>query len=412
MNIELNNISQILTLAGARAKDGRRLLPDDLDIIQHGKIVFNQNEILFVGKASDQHHHKIDKVVDLIGHCVAPAYVDAHTHLVFGGDRSFEYVQKLNGESYQAIAAAGGGIVKTFHMTNNTTDDELFKSACARIDKIAALGIQTLEIKSGYSGTIDGEILLSKIIHRLKQKYHRKVSIFNTFMAAHAVPKEFGNSKNYMQQVVLPALEKLLPLKIIDAVDIFHEQNYFDDQDLAVLFSLAQKHHIATKLHADEFNDNAGAMLATKHNSLSADHLLCVSEQSIECLAKSKVVANLLPGTAFFLGKNQAPARKLLDAGVKVAIASDYNPGSCHFYNLPLIAAMAAPQYKMNIAELWASITLNAANALGCYDRGYIAAGAQPMINIFKCDRIEQISYAWGENLLVTNFSERFQSKA
>lgn len=411
MNIELKNISQLLTLRRAQAKDGRHLSPDDLDILENAKLVFNQNEILFVGHTYEQHNIKIDHSLDLTNHCVAPAYVDAHTHLVFGGDRSFEYVQKLNGESYQTIAAAGGGIVKTFQMTNSTSESELFASAVTRIEKIAALGVQTLEIKSGYSGTIEGEILLSKIIHRLKQHFHPRVRIFNTFMAAHAVPNNFKHSQQFMHQVVLPCLEKLLSLNIIDAVDIFHEQNYFDDQDLNTLFDLAKKHNIPTKLHADEFNDNRGATLAAQHASLSADHLLCISDESIINLAQSKVVANLLPGTAFFLGKSQAPGRKLLDAGAKVAISSDYNPGSCHFYNLPLIAALAAPQYKMNIAELWASITLNAAHALGCFDRGFIDVGTIPMFNIFKCEKIEQISYAWGDNLIETNFLANFRSK-
>ena len=412
MITELNNISQVLTLRKAQAKDGRRLLPDDLDIINNGKIVFKQDKILFVGSAHDVHSFKIDRSIDLTGHCVAPAYVDAHTHLVFGGDRSSEYVQKLNGETYQNIAASGGGIVKTFEMTNATSEEELFLLACTRIDKIQALGIKTLEIKSGYSGTLEGEMLLSKIIQRLKQKYHPTLRIYNTFMAAHAVPKHFNSSKIFIQQVVLPSLMQLSQLKIIDAVDIFHEQNYFDQHDLELLFALAQKYNIPTKLHADEFNDNSGAALAVQHRCLSADHLLCISDNSIKLMAQSNVVANLLPGTAFFLGKAQAPARKMLDAGVKVAIASDYNPGSCHFYNLPLIAAMAAPQYRMNIAELWASITLNAANALGCYDRGFISDGVLPLINIFKCEKIEQISYAWGENLLATSSLEHFQLKA
>jgi imidazolonepropionase len=411
MNIELKNISQLLTLRRAQAKDGRHLTPDDLDIIKNAKLVLSDREILFLGHTHEQHNLKIDQTFDLTNHCVAPAYVDAHTHLVFGGDRSLEYVQKLNGESYQDIAAAGGGIVKTFQMTNSASEVDLFNEAVTRIEKIAALGVQTLEIKSGYSGTIDGEILLSKIIHRLKLHFHPRVRILNTFMAAHAVPKNFKNSNHYMQDVVLPCLKKLIPMQIIDAVDIFHEENYFNDQDLNVLFEQAKHHNIPTKLHADEFNDNRGATIAAQHYSLSADHLLCISDESIMNLAKSKVVANLLPGTAFFLGKAQAPARKLLDAGAKVAISSDYNPGSCHFYNLPLIAALSAPQYKMNIAELWASITLNAAHALGCFDRGFIDVGVLPMINIFKCQRIEQISYAWGDNLIETSFLASFQSK-
>lgn len=190
-------------------------------------------------------------------------------------------------------------------------------------------------------------------------------------------------------------------MKIIDAVDIFHEKNYFTSEDVDLLFTKAKSLGIARKIHADELNDNDGASLAVKHDALSADHLLKVSAKGIEDLAQGKTVATLLPGTAFFLGKPLAPARSLLDGGAKVAIGSDYNPGSCHCDNLLLVASMSAAQLKLNQAELWAGITLNAASALGLKDQGVIASGLKPRFSLFKTESLSHITYNWGRNFAV-----------
>jgi imidazolonepropionase len=188
---------------------------------------------------------------------------------------------------------------------------------------------------------------------------------------------------------------------VIDAVDIFHEKNYFTAEDTDLLFSKASELGIAKKIHADELNDNGGAELAVKHSALSADHLLKISSKGIEALANSKTVATLLPGTAFFLGKPLAPARALLDGGAKVAIASDYNPGSCHCDNVLLVASMAAAQMKFNQAELWAGITLNASASLGLNNQGAIIPGMDARFSLFKTESLSHITYNWGRNFAV-----------
>ena len=214
-------------------------------------------------------------------------------------------------------------------------------------------------------------------------------------MAAHAVPKDYASSNQYLKNVVLPALLELSNDNIIDAVDIFHEIGYFDTHDVIELFEYAHDLGLRLKIHADEFQDNSGASLAAQYNALSADHLLCTGEAGITALANSSTVATLLPGTGYFLGKPQAKARALLDAGAKVAIASDFNPGSCHFDNLLQVASLAAPNYKMNICELWAAITINASSALGL-------DASQPRFSVFKTDSISEITYSWGRNFAVT----------
>lgn len=398
----LIHLNEVITLKSAHKKDGRYLLPEDLSIIKDGAIVFDENKILWVGETAKFPEQYQNIAKNMSGHVLTPEIVDSHTHLVFGGDRAQEYADRLNGVSYEEIANRGGGILYTMKLTNEASAEKLFQEACARIERLHSYGVGTIEIKSGYGLNFDKELEVSLVIDRLKKKFSPAVQIFNTYLAAHDVPRNFSSSTQYLQEVVIPLLEKLAPLKVIDAVDIFHEKNYFSAADVDLLFETASSLGIARKIHADELNDNDGASLAVKHKALSADHLLKVSDEGIAALASSKTVATLLPGTAFFLGKPLAPARKLLDRGAKVAIASDYNPGSCHCDNLLLIASMSAAQLKLNQAELWCGITMNAAVALGLANQGALIAGMKPRFSIFKTESLSHITYNWGRNFSVS----------
>jgi imidazolonepropionase len=397
------NINQILTLKNAYEKDGRKLVSDDLSVVPNGAVVFDQEKILWVGSTNDiPKEYKDIKAISLAGHILTPEIVDSHTHLVFGGNRSGEYTMRLDGASYEEIATAGGGILNTVTNTRSMSEDDLFNLGVKRIQIIHNYGVGSIEIKSGYGLDYESEYKCSLVIDRLKKHFAGKVQIFNTFLAAHAVPKEFKSSTEYLNTVVLPLLDNLAKLSIIDAVDIFHEQNYFNEIDVEILFKKASELGIKTKIHADEFNDNKGAVLAAKFDSLSADHLLATDTDGINALAKSNVVATLLPGTSFFLGKPLANARKFLDAGCKIALASDYNPGSCHCDNLLLITALAAKNLNMNTAELWSAITLNAAHAIGYKTQGAIVAGLAPRFSIFSVQTHDEIFYNWGKNLAVS----------
>lgn len=393
------HLNELVTLKECHHKDGRLLLPGDLSIISDGAIVFNEKEILWVGKTSElPGEYKTVKSHDLSNHVLTPELVDSHTHIVFGGDRAQEYADRLNGKSYEEIAKSGGGILYSMKKTNEASAEELFQEGVKRVERLNSYGIGSIEIKSGYGLNFDKEHEVSLVIDRLKKHFAGKVQIHNTYLAAHDVPKNFSSSSEYLSQVVIPLLEKLAPLKIIDSVDIFHEKNYFSLEDVKTLFNKATELGISKRIHADELNDNSGASLAVSFEALSADHLLQISDQGIKNLAASKTVANLLPGTAFFLGKPLAPARKLLDAGAKVGIASDYNPGSCHCDNVLLIASMAAPQLKMNQAEVWAGMTLNASHALGYLDQGALIPGLKPRFSLFKTETLSHITYNWGRN--------------
>ncbi len=396
------NFQNILTLKEAFKKDGRNLQPKDISIIKNGAIIFSEDEILWVGESSDiPLEYKQIPTKDFTGHVLTPSLVDSHTHLVFGGDRSREYSMRLNGASYEEIAKMGGGILATMEKTITSTEKELLESAIKRVNQISSYGVKTIEVKSGYGLTMESERKISRVIHKLKNHFCGKVKILNTFLAAHAVPGSFKTSSEYIDKIVVPLLHELHEDRIIDFVDIFHEQGYFDENDTNRLFTLCDQLQIPVKIHADEFNDNKGAILAVKHNAVSADHLLSTEIDGIKSLASSSTVATLLPGTAFFLGKPLADARAFLDNGCKVALASDYNPGSCHCDNLLLIASISAKSLGLNIAELWSAITLNAAHALSLKNQGALVEGLQPKFSIFKCNNIDEITYNWGKNLFV-----------
>ncbi|EQC43540.1 imidazolonepropionase [Bacteriovorax sp. Seq25_V] len=399
----LENISELLTLESALNKDGRHLLPEDLSILNNASVVFDNDNILWVGHTSQlpEQYSVITDRIDCSDLVVTPELVDSHTHIVFGGNRANEYKMRLDGADYQAIANAGGGILYTMNETNKASEQELFDLAVERINRIASYGIGTIEIKSGYSLTYDGELRESLIIDRLKKHFYPRVQIFNTFLAAHAVPKSFKSSSEYLRQVVIPLLKDLAPKNIIDAVDIFHESGYFDEKDTRELFDVAKSLNLAIKIHADEFNDNGGATIASNYQALSADHLLCTGDKGITDLANSSTVATVLPGTGFFLGKPQANAKKMLAAGCKLSIASDYNPGSCHFDNVLFVASLSAPMYPLNSAQLWTGITLNAAHALGLTDQGAIIAGKKPRFSFFNVKNVSEITYNWGRNFAV-----------
>lgn len=394
------NFSEIMTLTPAALKDGRNLVSQDLGLLKDASVVFNRDEVIWIGLDSElpSEYQSIESK-DFSGKVLTPELVDSHTHLVFGGDRAYEYSMRLNGASYEDIASAGGGILNSMKGTNDLSRSELLNLAIERAKAIKSYGVGTIEVKSGYGLNFEKEYELSLIINDLKNIMRPEVQIINTFMAAHAVPKDYSSSYEYMKDVVLPLLDKLADDNILDCVDIFHEQNYFDDEDVRALFERAQRLGIPVKMHADEFNDNKGAILATQYNALSCDHLLATTEDGIKALASSQTVATFLPGTGLFLGKPQAQAQKFLKAGVKVAIASDYNPGSCHCDNLLLVASLAAPIYQMNLAQLWCAITFNAAAALGLKDQGEITVGKKPRFSIFNTDSIDRVTYNWGKNL-------------
>lgn len=397
----LYNISELYTLLQAHEKKGVHLKPVDVGLIKDGVCLFEDTKVSWVGsRKSFEEQFSIknihssfssDELIDCKQKVVIPSVVDSHTHLVFGGDRSDEYLWRLNGEDYQEIANKGGGILSTVKDTQKASFEELYISAEERLLKILDYGVHLVEIKTGYGLSFEAEEKLLKVIFKLREKYPQHV--FATLMSAHAVPGGF-HAKSYLEEVCIPLLEKYSSQ--IDATDIFFEVGYFEEDLTRKYLNKARELGVKIKIHADEFTDLGGAEIACEFNALSADHLLKISDRSIQKLKdQSSTVATLLPGTALFLGKALAPARKMLDEGVCVALASDYNPGSCHWDNVLEISKKSAKLLGMNQAEWLSSITLNASKALGRYDLGYLAPGASEAYTILDSSSLAQYLYQW-----------------
>jgi imidazolonepropionase len=401
-----SKFDQVLTLKSAAQKDGRNLLPFDLDILSNATVVVDENTIKWVGKNEDlpteYQSNSSAQIIDGVGKCLTPELVDSHTHLVFGGDRADEYAMRLNGADYQEIAKAGGGILSSMKATREASEDELFEIGIERVNNLVNHGIKTIEIKSGYGLDFENEYKLSKVIDRLQKEFAPKsIQIFRTYLAAHAVPKDFSSSNQYIKEVVLPLLDKVAEENLVDFVDIFHEEGYFDLNDTKELFSYAQKLNLKLKIHADEFQDNGGAEVAMEFKATSCDHLLRTNTNTAAKFADSSTVATILPGTSMFLGKDFANVQSFLKTGAIVSFASDYNPGSCHAFNLLQLISTAAPTLGINQTQLWAGITLNASKALGLDNQGAIIEGFVPRFSIFNTDKVSKITYHWGKNFAI-----------
>jgi imidazolonepropionase len=337
--------------------------------------------------------------LDARGHLIAPGLIDCHTHAIFAGDRADEFAWRLQGVSYQEIAARGGGIRKTVLATRSATKEQLFELTQARLLRMLALGVTTVEIKSGYGLDLDSELRQLRVIRRLSETL--PMSIVPTFMGAHDVPPEFaGRTDAYVDHVIAEQLPAVAAEGLAEFCDVFCEAGYFSVEQSRRLLEAAQGLGFRLKIHAEEFVDLGGAVLAGELAATSAEHLLHVSDAGIQSLKTGGTTAVLLPGTAFYLRlKDYAPARKLLDAGVPVAVATDFNPGSCHTENLQLVMTLACLQMGMTPDEVMAGVTCHAARALAREsDRGSLRPGYRADFLLADVPSVNAWFYRMGVN--------------
>jgi imidazolonepropionase len=328
------------------------------------------------------------------GRVVTPGLVDCHTHLLFGGDRSGEWEQRLAGAGYEAIAAAGGGIAATMRATRAASDDELLDGAATRAAALAAGGVTTVEVKSGYGLDLDTELRMLGLARRLAERV--PVDVVTTFLGAHAVPPEFaGDTDGYVDYVCDQVLPAVAAAGLADAVDGFCERLAFTAAQIDRVLAAAARLGLPVKLHADQLSDGGGAALAARHRALSADHLEHASPGGIAALAASGTVAVLLPGAAYVLRDDAAPpVDALRRAGVPMAVATDCNPGTSPLVSLPLALHLACTRFGLTVDEAIAGATAHAARALGLAGEvGTIAAGARADLVVWDADRPAQIVY-------------------
>ena len=372
---------------------------DTLPSINNAYLLIKNGKISDFGKMSEI--SKIDNVetIDAKNKIVLPCWCDSHTHSVYTGNRSDEYLQRIKGVSYQEIANNGGGILKSSRQINSISEDELFFESKNRIEKLIKYGTGSLEIKTGYGLSYDGELKMLKVIKRLKESL--PIQIKSTFLGAHAIPKNY-KKEEYFRLVLDEMLPDFAKDELIDFVDIFCEKNYFSTEDTKILCNKASELGIASKIHVNQFNSIGGVKVAVDCGALSVDHLEVINKSDINILKQSKTIPVLLPGCSFFLGIEYADAKTLLSNEIPFAIASDYNPGSSPSGNMNFILSLACNKLKLTTEQAINAATINGAYAMGLsHKTGSITKGK--IANVVITSEIESINdlpYFYGDNLV------------
>ena len=372
---------------------------DSLPSINNAYLLIENGKISEFGKMSEI--SKIDNVetIDAKNKIVLPCWCDSHTHSVYTGNRSDEYLQRIKGVSYQEIANNGGGILKSSRQINSISEDELFFESKNRIEKLIKYGTGSLEIKTGYGLSYDGELKMLKVIKRLKESL--PIQIKSTFLGAHAIPKNY-KKEEYFRLVLDEMLPDFAKDELIDFVDIFCEKNYFSTEDTRILCNKASELGIASKIHVNQFNSIGGVKVAVDCGALSVDHLEVINKSDINILKQSKTIPVLLPGCSFFLGIEYADAKTLLSNEIPFAIASDYNPGSSPSGNMNFILSLACNKLKLTTEQAINAATINGAYAMGLsHKTGSITKGK--IANVVITSEIESINdlpYFYGDNLV------------
>jgi len=403
-DVLIKNASELVTVRGARGGPKTKQGMQDLGIIRNGAVAIEGAEIVAVGDTDEvlATIKQARTVIDATDRTVLPGFVDCHTHLVFGGSREDEFIQKIEGRSYLEIMQRNGGILSTVEKTREAlaSPRALMKRAQAFLDKMLAFGTTTAEIKTGYGLSTESELGLLKIIARLKES--QPVDIVSTFLGAHAFPKEYKERKADYIQLVLGMLERVKTEGLAEYCDVFVEMGAFSPSEARTILDQAKKHGLKLKLHAGEFNDIGGAELGAELGATSIDHLDYISERGMKLMAEKKTIGVLLPGVPFHLmTSNYAPARKLIEAGVPIALATDFNPGSCPTFSMQMIIALACRQLKMTPAEAINAATINAAYALDRGDKvGSIEVGKKADIIVLDIPNHHQLPYWFGVNLV------------
>ncbi len=400
MNLALINIKQLVTVSanGKRVKTGAAM--KELGIIENAAVIVEHDKISWIGRMEDLSMGSLKEaeVLDCIDRVVMPGFVDAHTHLVFAGSREHEFAMRSAGSTYQEIAAKGGGILSTVAQVREATKKDLKKNARRWLNAILKHGTTTVEIKSGYGLDMSNEIKMLEAINELNDE--EVMTVVPTFLGAHAYPAEFKERK---EEFVREISDRMVPYigskKLAAFCDVFCENGYFNVPECKLILTHAKHFGMVPKVHAEELSASGGAELAALLGAVSADHLEHVSEKGIEALAHAGVVGVLLPGVSFFLNHQYAPARALIEAGVPVAIASDFNPGSCMSYSMPLMMTIACTHMRMSPEEAITASTLNAAAAVNLSNEiGSIEIGKKADMILLDIPNYQFLPYHFGEN--------------
>lgn len=397
MRLLIKNIDCLQTPAGSYShkgsKQGKNLKLKDAAIAAEDGII---REITEDGKLPEG---QFDQVIDAEGKLVTPGFVDGHTHLVFGGYRQNEIPMKLAGAGYLDILRAGGGILDTVRKTREASFGELYAKSEGFLDEMLHMGITTCEAKSGYGLDMENELKMLEVIKALGEKH--PMDVVPTFMGAHAIPPEYeGRGDEYIEMLCSEVIPEVRKRGLAEFCDVFCEDSVFNAEQSRKYMEKAREYGFELKIHADEIEDIGGSRLAGELEAVSAEHLIAAGEAGMDSMAAGGTTAMLLPATSFYLGKTYAPARTMIDKGIPVAIASDFNPGSCPSLNLQLAVNLGYLRYKMTPEEILTAVTINPACAINRGDLvGTIEEGKQADIVIWNAPDFEMLCYRFGSNL-------------
>ena len=367
--------------------------------LDNAYLIVEDDKIADFGKMEDLKETSADKIVDAKQRFVLPSFCDSHTHLVYAGSREIEYIDKIRGLSYEEIAKRGGGILNSAKRLQEASEQELFEDAMKRLEEIASMGTGAVEIKSGYGLTTEAELKMLRVIRRLKEA--SPLTIRANFLGAHGVPMEYrGNQGAFVDLVI----EEMIPLVakegLADCIDVFCDTGFFTVEETDRMLEAGVRHGMIPKIHANELDYSGGIEVGVKYGALSVDHLECVGDKEIAALKSSKTMPTILPGAAFFLNMPYSPARKMIEAGLPVAMASDFNPGSSPSGNMQMVMTFACVNYRLTPQEALNATTINSAYAMGLSKtHGSIARGKQANFYITKdIPTLEYIPYYYGTN--------------
>lgn len=370
-----------------------------LPSIKNAYLLIKEDKIAAFGKMNNCPTETNTKVIDATGKMVLPTWCDSHTHLVYAGSREGEFEDRIKGLSYEEIAAKGGGILNSAKKLNETSEEQLLEDALKRCSEIIATGTGAVEIKSGYGLSEAGELKILRVIKKLKAL--TPLTIKATFLGAHAIPTEYKNNRqgyiNLLTQQILP---QIADEQLADFIDVFCETNYFTVSEMETILEAGAKNNLVPKVHVNQFTSIGGIQAAIKHQALSVDHLEVLTEEDIAALKNTHTIATLLPSCSFFIQIPYAPARKIIDAGLPLALASDYNPGSTPSGNIPFVLSLACIQQKLLPEEAINAVTVNGAYAMGLEKQlGTIAVGKKANIIVtHKIPSLAYLPYAFGSN--------------
>ena len=335
-----------------------------LPTIKNAFLVVENGLISDFGNMNDCPNSEFDSIVDATGKMILPSWCDSHTHIVYAGNREGEFVDRINGLSYEEIANNGGGILNSAKTLQETSEADLYNQSKARLEEIIQLGTGAVEIKSGYGLTANAELKMLRVIKRLKENY--PIEIKATFLGAHALPSNYKNDRaGYLKMLIDDVMPKIASENLAEYVDIFCETGYFSVEDTELILKAGKKHGLIPKIHVNQFNAIGGVQVGVKYNALSVDHLEIMRDEDIEALKNTKTMPVALPSCSYFLSIPYTPARKMIDAGLPLALATDYNPGSTPSGNMNFVVSTACIKMKMTPEEAINAATINGAYAMG-----------------------------------------------